>query len=294
MNIKIKTTLTGTDKHKRSNHATLALSLLVISALGITNTVYADSNNLGNPGVAPPQAEYRDLSYAEWSAEWHKWANSLPLTDHPLADTADCETGQSGKVWFIGGAAIGGTPFPPDGRDCTIKPGTALFLGLLAVSGDNETCSTTTPPVVLRTNLSEAELRSRANAELVDAYGGFRKIIIDGVEVKGLPTACDPANPASCLSPYRVQSPVFDYTIPALDNTLTVFQGSCFNDPNNNGQPYTVTGAVADGFFTMIKPLKVGKHTLQFGRLGPTGTPTRLYNITVSERKPAHGKKGFN
>jgi hypothetical protein len=278
-------------------HYALAM-LCVAGLLGMANTVYADSNKLGNPQIVPPQSEFRGLTYGEWSTKWHKWANSLPLTHHPFADNADCSTGQKGNVWFIGGAAIrpdgNTTPFPPEGRDCTIKPGTALLLGLVAFSDDNEACSITTPSVVQRTNLSEAELRTRASDSLNNAYGGFRKIIIDGVEVKGLPAACDPAYPASCLSPYRVQSPVFDYTIPALDNTLTVFQGACYNDPNNNGQPYKVTGVVADGFFTMIKPLKVGKHTIQFGRLGATGSPTRLYNITVSEHKHKLPKKGFD
>jgi hypothetical protein len=290
----IKTNQTAARKRKFPSPPLLALTLAgVIAALGVVNKANADNlSNLGNPQIVPPQAEFQGLTYGEWAAEWLIWANSLPLMKHPLTDTADCSAGQKGNVWFIDGTI--GTPFPSEGRDCTIKPGTALFLNLNASSWDNEACSSDTVPVVQRTNFSEAELRAKANNDLINGYG-FRKIIIDGVEVKGLPAACDPANPASCQSPYRAQTPVFDYTIPALDNTLIFFDGPCYNDPNNNGQPYKVTGAVADGYFAMIKPLKVGKHVLQFGRLdATTGKPNRLYNVTVSPHKHVPGKKGFN
>ena len=296
MNINTKTNQTTANKRKFPSPQVLALTLVgVIASLGVVNRANADDpSNLGNPQIVPPQAEFQGLTYGESANEWLIWANSLPLTHNPLADTADCSVGQTGNVWFIGGVAFGGSPFPAEGRDCTIKPGIFLLLALNLQEWDNEACSIDPVPVVRRTNFTEAELRSNANNDLINGYG-FRKIIIDGVEVKGLPAACDPANPASCQSPYRVQSPVFDYTVPALNNTLILFDGACYNDPNNNGQPYKVTGAVADGFITMIKPLKVGKHILQFGKLDPTtGKPNRLYNITVSPDKREHGKKGFN
>jgi hypothetical protein len=99
-----------------------------------------------------------------------------------------------------------------------------------------------------------------------------------------------------------VKTPVFDYTSPALDNILKPVNGSCYIDPNHNGQPYTATGAVAEGVHVMIKPLPVGKHTIQFGPLDSvTGLPRHRYNITVTEHgheherdhEHEHGKKGF-
>ena len=81
-----------------------------------------------------------------------------------------------------------------------------------------------------------------------------------------------------------MQSPVFDYTVPALDNLLLIDDGACYNDPYGDGTtPYTAQGVVADGVFVMIEPLSVGEHTLEFGLLdSTTGKPNRLYFITVS------------
>jgi hypothetical protein len=279
-------------KHLISSMFTItALALLTITAM----PAIADNDNAENSYIVPPHEKYRGLSYSQWSAEWFKWANSLPLAHHPLNDTADCSAGQTDDVWFIDGPFA--NPYPAEGRDCTIPRETALFMALKASSYDNEGCSKDNT-VIQKTNFTTTELRSLAQDELINGYG-FRKIIIDGVEVKGLPAACDPATPNTCQSPFRVQTPVFDYIIPALDNTLIFFDGACYNNPNH-GKPYKVTGAAGDGYFVMIKPLPVGKHTIRFGKLDPTGTPTRLYNITVTEHERdhehehEHGKKGFN
>ena len=160
---------------------------------------------------------------------------------------------------------------------------------------DNEGCSSTTPTLIDKTTLTTDELRSNANSDFIRLFG-VRKVTIDGVEVTGLP-ACDSTHPETCLSPYRVQSPVFSYTVPAHGNVLEAFYGACYDNPTHNGQPYTVRDAVVDGVFVMIKPLSVGHHTIRFGKLDATGTPNRLYNITVTdhelEHKGDHRRKPF-
>lgn len=270
---------------KIPNIVALALLTLTISP------AMAAPNNVGSPDILPPNANFQGLSYSEWSVEWFKWAYSLQLTHHPLTDTADCGAGQAGNVWFIDGTPAGGQ-YPTEGRDCTIPPGTALFLAIKAASWDNEACSADPVPVIQKTNYTEEILRSFAQRDLIINYG-FREITIDEVNVAGLPEACDPNSPQTCESPYRVQTPVFDYTVPATDNTLTLFNGACYDDPNNNGQPYTVSGTVGDGYYVLIKPLPIGTHTIRFGAIDPiTKKPNRLYNITVSEQ--AHGRKDFH
>ena len=107
-------------------------------------------------------------------------------------------------------------------------------------------------------------------------------LVIDGVEVQGLPS-CDPTDPTTCNTPYRVQSPVFDRRVPAFDNLLIGEDGACYENRTGTGAPYTVHGAVADGVYVMIKPLPVGEHTIRFGLTDQaTGEPNRLYRITVS------------
>jgi hypothetical protein len=179
-----------------------------------------------------------------------------------------------------GGAAI---------RDCTIPPGTALFLSLTSSWWDNEGCNGN---VIQKTNYTEAQLRSFVHTSFINnILDKKNRIIIDGQEVEGMPTNCNSTTPASCGSPYQVQV-VFDYTSPAFDSILIPVNGECYIDPNNNGQPYTVTGAVAEGVHVMIKPLSAGKHTILFGRPDPvTGLPRSRYNITVSEQGNKQGNK---
>jgi hypothetical protein len=257
--------------------AALALLLAAVwPALASPNSV----GNLGNPSIAPPQSHFRGLSYSEWAAAWFQWVFSLPSDHHPLLDTADCSAGQTGNVWFIDGTH--GSPFPSSGRHCTIPAGTALFLSLASRNQDNEGCSADDARIE-RTSDKESVLRMKAH-DILNGFLGSRRIVIDGVDVHGLP-ACDyPDHPATCNSPYRVQSPVFDYTVPALNNLLIIDDGACYDDPyGDHTTPYTALGAVADGVFVMIKPLSVGEHTIEFGLPDPaTGTHTRLYFITVT------------
>jgi hypothetical protein len=237
----------------------------------------------------PPQSSFRGHTYSEWSAAWFQWVYSLPSTHHPLFENADCSTGQTGNVWFIDGKFGGYAPFPPGGRYCTIPSGTALFLSLVSSSSDNEACDST-GQVIQKTTYDESTLRSYAGEGVNGLLHRPRIIIIGGVNIKGFPINCDPDNPDTCQSPYRVQSPVFDYTVPAEDNLLILMNGDCYN---NFTKPYTVTGAVGDGVYVMINPLPVGEHTIQFGLLDDptTGMPTRFYHITVTGH--GAGRQGF-
>jgi hypothetical protein len=54
-------------------------------------------------GVYQPGSKAYGKTYAEWSAAWFQWADSLKITYHPLYDTAPIDTGQSGPVWFLSG-----------------------------------------------------------------------------------------------------------------------------------------------------------------------------------------------
>src|SRR5262249_57204512 len=56
----------------------LALGLVI----GPTSQVARGSGN-PNPGVIPPHARAYGLSYAEWGAQWWRWAYSFPIAEFP-------------------------------------------------------------------------------------------------------------------------------------------------------------------------------------------------------------------
>ncbi|MGH9839382.1 MAG: hypothetical protein ACREEM_11425, partial [Blastocatellia bacterium] len=178
-------------------------------------------------------------TYGEWSAKWWQFVFSIPAPDNPLLNDDKCSAGQSGKVWFLTGKLCIGVGCPPVlnvVRTCTIPSGTALFFPIANSEADN---LGVVPP------LSLEQLREFARLGQDGVLSMTAEI--DGRTVNGL----DPA----ISSPYRVVSPVFDYTIP--DNNIYQALGLPFG-------AQTVHGAVADGAFLMLAPLSVGPHVIHF------------------------------
>ncbi len=223
------------------------------------------------PVLLPNSAPY-GKTYGEWSETWFQWSFSLPVTSHPIFDTADCSAGQSGHVWFIGGNYTG----TPVTRNCTIPAGTALFFPILNFWADNTDCSNGQR---ISDGNSEGFLRSLA-ASVMDQAANL-SCTIDGVAVQGL---TDPL-----LTPYRVQSPTpggFSYTVPGSDNILTFLGLACWS--NTEGTPIQVDAAVyhpiSDGFYILIVPLSKGRHVIHaHGEIGNPSVFTEdfTYNITV-------------
>jgi len=121
----------------------IGLSLVVVPAWAQDNP-----GNLGNPGIVPPQASFGGQTYSEWVASLFQWVFSIPFTNHPLFDAADCvvgqptgcSIGQSGNVWFLDGRLGSGGSV---NRCCTIPAGTALFLMITGSEFDNASCDPT-------------------------------------------------------------------------------------------------------------------------------------------------------
>ena len=107
---------------------------------------------------------------------------------------------------------------------------------------------------------TESDLRSCAKADQDKATN--LQVTVDGVAI-------------SDVKMYRVQSPLFNVTIPK-DNVI--------------GSPPGTTQAVSDGFWILLKPLPVGKHQIHFsGSLvdftatGPLNLISDAkYNITIT------------
>lgn len=211
--------------------------------LGVLLATAAWAGN--NRGVIPPQASYKGMTYAEWSAKWWQWAMAMPLEEHPLADTANCSTDQSGHVWFLGGSFTSTEVV----RNCTVPVGKAIFFPIL-----NTECSTAEPPPFY--GGTEQELRDCAKGWVDGATGTYS---IDGVE-------------GQSLEPYRVQSPLFSFGPLPVNNVL-------FIDEGLSGD------SISDGYWLMVAPLSAGQHTIDFVGTFANGFSFHItYNLTVTPR----------
>jgi hypothetical protein len=263
-------------KKKVMKKKMLAVAAGAVAAMCLTAPATAGSAGT-TPGVVPPQAHPRGLSYGQWSAQWWQWAfntpwhgpggvlNPLTTTDGPV----DCSYGQHGNTWFLGGTFIssdgaGGVAANNAKRSCTVPTGTMLFMPLVNSENDN-LAPIPKPP----TRFSEQELR-QPSAEQMDSVRGMTATI-DGRSVKGLTD--------SHTTRYRVQSPLFQYTLPSTQQGGNLDQAVGAKLPSG---PVAKPGAVADGAFLMLEPLSVGTHTLHWTGGIPGGfTQDISYTITV-------------
>lgn len=235
-----------------------------------------DDDDAPDAVVVSPTRRVKKKSYGEWSAAWWQWDFSLPVDHHPLFDTADCGTAQSGKVWFLGGTSF--TTVDPQGvvvgtaeRTCTVPGGTLLFFPI--INAEQSAIESCLPP--------EGKCAPTYQDLLADARG-FQdpahnlSAEVDGVPIEGL-NATGPLAP----SPFRVQSPAPFAIGPLPPNNVLAF----FNIPDTVGKKSV---AVADGVFVMLKPLRPGLHQVHFhGEVDVPGFSFRLditYHITVLGR----------
>ena len=204
------------------------------------------------PHIAPPQCRVDGKSYGEWSARWWQWAYSLPGTHHPLVDAtgADVAKGQSGNVWFLGGTysavSEGDAVVGRATRVCTIPAGKTLCFPILNSEANNFTVDAD-GNMIAPTTLTTAELRAMCKFNMDHARN--MTCTIDGWPVEGLAGALH--------NPYRVESPVFQYRVPAGDSLYELWG---MHISGRTPPP----GAVADGVYVMVGPLEPGQHTINF------------------------------
>ena len=230
--------------------------VVMVFALGLTiSPPSTPAQAGGSPSVIPAKAKPHGATYGEWSARWWQWAYSLPVDENPFFDEGgQCPNGangQSGHVWFLTGVVnVSGTAV----RDCTVPAGQMIFLPILNVE-----CAT------LEGNGStEADLR-----ECTDFFMSFVTNV--EAELDGKP-----------IQSHRAASPLFTWG-PLPDNNVLELFG--FNAPEGAARL-----SAADGFYLMLKPLSVGRHTLHYtGTFGPpiNFTLDITYNLTVSP----HGRE---
>jgi hypothetical protein len=173
--------------------------------------------------VHQPDSTFEGKSHGEWSAAYWQWLFSLPHDQNPERDGNQClhgANGQSGPVWFL--AQSGGSGVI---RHCTVPAYKAVFVPVVA--GE---CSTLEGPPFHGEN--EAQLRAciKAIADQATAL----TFEFDGQAVTN-------------LNEYRVQSPLFEFTVP--DNNLL-------------GVPAGTGLSVSDGYYVLLRRIEPGQHTI--------------------------------
>jgi len=58
------------------------------------------------PVIVPVEHSFHGMTYAQWGAEWWKWAYGAPASTNPVLDTTGefADVDQSGAVWFLAGS----------------------------------------------------------------------------------------------------------------------------------------------------------------------------------------------
>jgi len=235
----------------RVRSVTVILVLLSVCCTLAVRDSAAQGN--ANPGVIPPNSQYAQLS-----AQWWQWVFSQPVVSNPLFDTtgALAANGQpaNGNVFFLAGLiSPNGDPLSAHvERSITIAAGTRLFFPILNSEFDNVGVD---PP------FDVAQLRSFAAASISSVTSLYTTI--DGRAVQ---------NPAE----YRTLSPVFSYTLPAVDNLYQFF------NIDVSGTQYP---AVGDGYYLLLTPLSPGRHTIAFGGTTQTvdqyGNPAGIFHLDI-------------
>jgi len=233
----------------------------------------AEANGNQNPGIHPPNSKPYGLSYSEWSARWWQWILQIQAPTNPNLDStgADCAEGQSGQVWFLAGSF--GTLPTPVNRFCTVPTGTSLLVpplnqadgaGLLDCGGPapfNISCDSFT----FNGKTGLAALREEAKISQDDP--ALLQLSLDNV-------------PVSNLRAYRVQSPVFSYTL--TNNNVISALLSAFGLPGPEPAG-AYSPVVADGYWVMFTPLPPGQHVIHFEGIQAGGFATGgiTYYLTV-------------
>ena len=263
----------------RQHRRQALLAALVVGLALLVAAPLAQAQSGADPRVVPVNRAQAltGKSYAEWSAEWWKYAFSLPTQVNPLFDEtgAQCAVGQSpsSPVFFLVGVFNAtGTAVR---NQCTVPAGKPLFFPILNVAWDNAFVADPAR------GFSRGQLRQIARDIALSATELHASV--DGV-------------PVANLFDYRTRSGSFYYTMPANSNLYgltcegtaspTCRDGSGAVVPwpglTCTGGPQSTCTALAqgDGYYLMLRGLTPGVHQVNFG--GTFTSPPFTLNVTYN------------
>jgi hypothetical protein len=215
----------GSSKMKmRLSHAANALVVFVMAFAATSSTCAQQAVAKTSP----------DADLPALAAQWWQWALSIPTSVNPLEDVngANCMVGQRGSVWFLAGAFSGGTV----SRSCSVPDQVTLIF-----------------PVINQVNFNTPNVcgQGPASYSIRDLRASSAAFIAG---VSKLSASVD-----SEAIPFKhVKSVVFEIALP-IDN---VFNFPCVSAGLGTVPPNVYSPAVDEGMYVVLKPLKVGRHTV--------------------------------
>jgi hypothetical protein len=214
------------------------LRRLVVATMLITaGMATAGTAAAAAPTVVPPNQNVVGMTPSDWSAAWWQYVLQIPADINPATDTsgANCGVDQAaGPAFFLTGNFTSNATVT---RNCRVPAGKVLVIPII-----NTECSSLEAPPYYGGN--EKELRACAAASADFFTPASLVLTIDGVNVPN-------------LQAYRVQSPVFDFHMPAK-NVLGLKSGKKI------GTSGTAGVAVSDGYWVITEPLAAGVYTIRF------------------------------
>lgn len=223
---------------------------ILLLILAVPTVLFAQDwvDSIAYPAHATPFG----MTYGEWQAAYLQYFFSIPASTNPVNDTtgADCNVSQSSSPVFYLNSTWAGTSVT---RTCTVpsKP-------LLITAAWWECSSVEQPPSY---GANPQDMRTCAAAAANGIGVNTLKLIVDGKDI------------SKELQSLRVQSPYYDFTMPATDNILGL-------------DGVTSGSSVSDGYLLMLRPLSPGNHVIHFKGAyvsgpGCCGSFGVTYNLTV-------------
>jgi hypothetical protein len=238
---KLVTSALGRRAHRLSQAATAAVCGLLLAV--VVAAPVASAASIERLVIEPDDAvERTGKTFGQWSAAWWQYVFSFSNSVSPFADNTGerCAVGQSGPVFFLVGTfttsvSNGITLASAKREKCVIPAGKVLFFPVI-----NNECSSVEPdpfgPFTDRRHLAAC------NHRFLDSARDLR-VEIGGKRVDDL------RDFRICETRLCFNSPIFDVVLPP-DNILGV-----------NAGPAT---SMSDGYYLMLRPLPVGKHSIHF------------------------------
>jgi hypothetical protein len=232
-------------------HACLLLTFFLTCAAASVAGATGERN--GGVKVIPPEQRPEGRSYGAWAAAWWQWALETPSPPNAMASatSANCEAGQRGKVWFLGGNLLGTDPVE---RSCSVPEGTSLFFPL---ANEFYGAFTTDP----RSQKTKSYLRQQT---CDPAPSDRLSLEIDGTAIPG-------------VRRWFEESPVFAIDLP-VDN---LFGATAADIPGLVLRP-----SVDAGYYVFLAPLPVGRHVIRWHARTGCSDQDVTYRLTVVDRGP--------